>query len=839
MSDVLQRTLRQWLRERVRAAFGHRPSASALVVWCDPQRAWKDLLLAAAEGEMYELWVADEHELLLRQRFAAAPRQRPCLVWLPTAVERLTYFKVYALQAEAALDLSLAQGLTEFGLDLPADQPEVIEALPAYAREWLDYTLQDWRVRLGPAPRLDEAVILQVLAADGWALDELVQPELQPVLNRRLQQDYGLPLVNPREVESWRQHCLAALLATQADALLPAQPLPKRDLIIGGKAQRDRALHLLDEWQKRLDYTDAFERLALRADRQAGLEFWARSLSELPPPLAAPGVEQAALQLEIERLDRLQDFDALAARLEQAAPRYLAHAAAFWGSRARARLPWDLLAELAAAAGRLRAARQVEDAWSTAAQALAWYTAEGWQVDQASECLFREDIARLTALPGGLAGVRARLARAYLRLLDRLNAAFSELLAAQPDSAAALPLDYAGTRLAAALEAQGKQPAAVLALDACRYEVGCRIAAAINRGEPAPRAVVQAVRAPLPSITPLGMPFCLAAPGAGLQVDLDAAGSWQVTAAGFAGNLAQAAPRREWLKKTYKLKEDALLGLGDALEAAARGRLTPKTHGRLLFVFDAELDDHDGVLEPYGMDAVAARYVALVRQLRAAGYNAIFIVTDHGFYHGQPEEDEREVGKPDGEIRWKSRRAMVGTDLKHGTALIAPIPYSDLQCCTPRGANVFKTYGRLGFFHGGATLQELITPFVQVIWPVRGRKIGVVLKPISQITSLAQRVQLGPEATQPDLFNKVDEGLTGRLARLRVIIPESGKAVFKSTAAVPIDPAGEAQTLELALVEGSRAALGAALEIQALDADDDEILDRRQVILQVEVDDWL
>ena len=53
----------------------------------------------------------------------------------------------------------------------------------------------------------------------------------------------------------------------------------------------------------------------------------------------------------------------------------------------------------------------------------------------------------------------------------------------------------------------------------------------------------------------------------------------------------------------------------------------------------------------------------------------------------------------------------------------------------PRSVNAFRTYGGLGFFHGGATLQELVIPVVVATWPAKASKVEVVLKPVGHIAT--------------------------------------------------------------------------------------------------------
>lgn len=110
-------------------------------------------------------------------------------------------------------------------------------------------------------------------------------------------------------------------------------------------------------------------------------------------------------------------------------------------------------------------------------------------------------------LPAHLLAVRDALRLAYQRHLDHINQAFSELLAHHP-----LPADlpYAGTTIAREVgKANKNRPVAVVILDACRFDVGHRLAALLNAGEPQERVEISAARAPIPAITAIGMPHAL------------------------------------------------------------------------------------------------------------------------------------------------------------------------------------------------------------------------------------------------------------------------------------------------------------------------------------------
>jgi hypothetical protein len=292
---------------------------------------------------------------------------------------------------------------------------------------------------------------------------------------------------------------------------------------------------------------------------------------------------------------------------------------------------------------------------------------------------------------------------------------------------------------------------AVLVLDACRYELGCRLAAMLNEGEPATRAEVLPAVAPLPSITDLGMAFALGWESAQIAVRLQS-GNWLVTAEGFPGNLAQAEQRREWLRQHYKLRDRAILSVDDVLSHSS-DPLSVKALGRLIFVFGDELDSdgHEGRLKIAG-----------------SGYQA---------------------------------------------------------------------YGGLGYFHGGATLQELVIPVVTVSWPRKSQKIPAVLKPIERIERMLQKIEVASGAVQQDLVGGVDDALVSRSVLVKAIDTTTGKTLFKTDPAT-LEPGGGALAMTLRKVPGAQGKFGSEVHLQLLDADDDELLETAAVRLSVELDEW-
>jgi len=547
--------------------------------------------------------------------------------------------------------------------------------------------------------------------------------------------------------------------------------------------------------------------------------------------MASRAVENALFETEAERLARIDDHNSLARQLEDRQPFYAAHARGFWGSRAENKVPWQSLLVLAQAAALLQHQADVERGWKTPREAVEWFTAGGWTIDRQGELLFRDD----SEWHSSLLGIRSRLRRAYLRRIDRCNAVFSDLLHHQ--GFAALQLPFAGEVLANLRPA--KDAMAVLVLDACRFDLGVRIAEAIDKGEPARRSEVLAARAPLPSITALGMVFAIADDANQVKVDLteETPAKWRVTAPDGTHDLATAEARRDWLRKRFKLKSGATSDVKSVLEAEPP---LPKETGRLLFVFGDEFDvqGHEGELRFSGADEHIARYTRVIRRLRAAGYNMVAIVTDHGFIQWCPENDEIERDLPTGEILWRSRRAFVGRDLKHPTAINVPVEGSDLECRIPRSVNAFQTYGGIGFFHGGATLQELVTPVVIFRWPKKAEKVAAVLTPITEIISLKPRVEVkaGAGAGQAALFG-ADPQATGRQIVVKVVEPGSGRRLFKSQSH-KLGAEGQPVTMILEREQTEICARGTHLRVEVRDADNDELLDHCKVELKVDLEEW-
>ncbi len=828
-------SLKTWLIAQIKAALPAKGKPPPFMVWYDPDREWIDLLRLAAEPAGVELWAPpagepDPHELVLRDRFAHEPRRRR-IIWLPRARADVTYFKVYELAAERGWTRSLAEALVDYGVPVARrHEAELRPILALQARTWFDHPRSVWQELTPSAAKgalFDDSRILDVLTSEGALFPALRAEGVFPVFVSRVMDELGLPDPSKGPEGEWRIQAMQRLLLMEATASGGTPPLGARDLPAG--PVRDRALRLLKTCQNDRRHNVGFERVVLEADRHLGLDTWARSQSAPPRTSASRAVEEALLGQQIERFERIEsDVLLLARELASGFTEIAERARGFWGEHAGRPVAWGQLKQLAEAACVLTHYHNTPHTWATARDMVDAYARDIWRIERAGESLFRET----PGISDPMHRIRARLRRAYQRTIDALGREFSQRLdVAGP--ALALDVSSAGEQVLKELGEKKQLPTALVILDAFRFELACRLAERLQLQDPPERLEVEPALAPVPSITALGMPFALPIPRSKLHVAWTTGKrpQWSVTTDGWSGDLTVAENRRRWLIEKGGAK--ACLTTHEVLEGARLRELGEP--GKLLFVYGDEFDrdGHEGSLELSGAEDHLERYANVIRALRAAGYARVIVTTDHGFFHWQPETDERDDMPRGDDILVQSRRAVVGHGLTHATALRLRVPCSDLEVYVPRSVNAFRTYGALGFFHGGATLQELVIPVVIAVWSGKRKKTPVSLRKLEFITSLQPHLEL-VSGVQSGLF--ADGSLLPRSVLVRVVAQDI--LVFHHHEPAVVDP-GKPTILTLKLVDPKPdVALGTPLRIEVRDADNGDFIMAMDTVLKVEISAW-
>ena len=159
-----------------------------------------------------------------------------------------------------------------------------------------------------------------------------------------------------------------------------------------------------------------------------------------------------------------------------------------------------------------------------------------------------------------------------------------------------------------------------------------------------------------------------------------------------------------------------------------------KTEGRafvkqydLIYLYNNKIDDTGDSLksEDDVFDSVETELdflVKLVKKIANSAGTNIIITSDHGFSFQESKlaDSDFTISKHTGKV-WKSnRRFVIGKDLKGDTATKAFRGTqlninSDVDILIPKSINRLRVSGASSrFIHGGATLQEIVTPMIRV-----------------------------------------------------------------------------------------------------------------------------
>jgi hypothetical protein len=76
---VKDRSFKNWLHEQIQFILAKPASPAPFILWCDPQREWKEILQKTC-ADVVELWIGEGHELLLRHRFTSE-EGKPRVIW--------------------------------------------------------------------------------------------------------------------------------------------------------------------------------------------------------------------------------------------------------------------------------------------------------------------------------------------------------------------------------------------------------------------------------------------------------------------------------------------------------------------------------------------------------------------------------------------------------------------------------------------------------------------------------------------------------------------------------------------------------------------------------------
>ncbi len=841
----MNRSLQQRMIDTIREVFGRKQGA--WLVWCDPQGYWEPLLqhvLSKASKVLKDVpflsvteYTADDFGSPARRREVQAliDANTSFVLHVRTAKEEFGWLWSQTLLAEEIYEESLRDQLLAWGWRPQSilTSPDVVAQL---AKQRIQEDPAEWG---GDTIQSQPQLLLNILAGgaintpneeqedDGLTVDLTVLnltinaaglPELTPTTDA-----IGRQRFDEQDLERWRIQCVAMLLVTQAHSLAPDHIRTHEYLIPTEK--RNFALDLIRRWIDSLKLRKGLPARILEADRLLSLGNFLIGASIRQGPFLSHTAERALFIALCQRLLEKKDR----ALLEDIVPLYddlNRHALDFWGDKAdkphTQAIPWGELARLSEAVTTLLDATS-RSPWAKPSDAVEWYIQVGWRIEQAGEQILQH----LTKTTKELLDLITPLREAYRNHWEHLMIEWSDVWCS---AKCPLPeMKSQGEWLKDELKASDR-PTAVIVIDALRYDIGMAIQQQVNNNEGVERVSVVAARTALPTITAVGMGMALPLAESDLCAEI-VKGKWQLYQKGQTLDLSIAENRREWLTTHYKVAPDAMLQLADVRTSGVVP--APKEKRPLLFLFDAIIDKlgHDEELEGWGTKQIQDSYVKTIELLRDNGWERVLIVTDHGFIHW-PGSIERKVS-PLPDATYSSRRAMAYPAETQFEGPQGLAPGGKWRIAVSNGAACFRAYGGLGFFHGGASLQEWIVPCLKIAWPIQARPVTVAMQRLDKILSLRQRIVL--EIQHAGLFS--DNSILSRQVEVIVRDREQQIVLFRTKRTL-IKPEDGSVAVTIEPLDNVEATRHTVLLIELRDARTNEILDRQTSTLMIALENW-
>jgi hypothetical protein len=268
------------------------------------------------------------------------------------------------------------------------------------------------------------------------------------------------------------------------------------------------------------------------------------------------------------------------------------------------------------------------------------------------------------------------------------------------------------------VQPRGQSPVAYFLVDALRFEMGREL---LQQLAPLGEYSCSPAIAALPTITKVGMAALMpgAAAGFGVRDERE-----RLIAQISDVDLPDLATRQKLLRSRIPQVVD--LELGELLTLSPQKLGQHLKDAPLVVVRSQEIDalgeSGSTLLARQVMDTIIGNVARAVRKLANVGIGQIVITADHGHLFALERGDDMKTESPAGQRVELHRRCWVGrgASLPGGTVRVsgADLGYTtDLEFVFPRGLGVFKAGGDLSYHHGGASLQELVVPVIQVRVP--------------------------------------------------------------------------------------------------------------------------
>ena len=682
--------------------------------------------------------------------------------------------------------------------------------LAKYVKVNLDRDESFWKSKVLTAAAIEESIVgdvmerlLRFLADPAHEWEVLRQQGIADEFCSQVAAQYGENTSLPDDPEGWAAAFVRSLIAQEiyeatgspADfPLISELPKPKH---------RAAARKFLAHWQRDRDHLETYRMWARRIDAKIDLRAWAEH---------KPGAAHALHSLAAERwkkfLQQLKQVEQSESELRSylLEKREIAEeeVKGFWSSGTGDLPGWGLTLELIHLVERVEKALGMLNPSLTPSDLVGAYIKDWHQIDLAHWRLLaaarRADEMEVLA---------AAADRFYTKYLDAVGQAFYNAFrdAAQwpPNGCQSV------SELASVLFSSSAARKAILVVDALRFDLADALQASLGEGE------LTGYVANVPSETWVGMTSLLPAPDAHLEIK---GGKPVLISPAAGGDLNYRSYRWKLLEAAgaNHLGADAKGNRKDEIHHLQELAEKPASLPQLLVLFDRGVDElgHGANYEVIlHFEELIATLGRAVRKLKSWGYSEIHVVTDHGFVLLNANANIQPLELSKSQLVLSASRWGI-TDASQKLP-IASVPFlldPNWQVALPPGLRSFAEPGR--FFHGGATLQEVVIPHLKFISMTAPRRMSVIVElPKTEIFTLAVKIELTPETPAPkDLFDTQVEGL-----KLRIFLgaPEAPRSNEKIIEIEPgsVDPI----SITLFLNREPTIAAGAEIPLQVLDQD--------------------
>jgi len=327
----------------------------------------------------------------------------------------------------------------------------------------------------------------------------------------------------------------------------------------------------------------------------------------------------------------------------------------------------------------------------------------------------------------------------------------------------------------------------VIISDALRYECGVELSSKIlaeNKKRDRFSATISSMLSSLPSYTQLGMASLLPHKKLSIRNKNDIVFIDDKSSSGTAN--------RDKILKSYD-ENSMAIGYEDFLKYKRDDGRALVKNVSVVYIYHDEIDKMGEKNEIKTFDAVQSTFetiIKIIKQISNFNGSNILITSDHGFLYTNQMTQDSEFCKVEvqGAIK-QNRRFIIGQNLESSTCLSK---YSgadlgidgDNEYLIPKSINKIRVQGGGNrFVHGGATLQELVIPLIEVHIG-KGKKeikqVNVDIIPIRSISTNTVNISLYQseivdDKTKPITLKIVFQSADG------VILSDEFKHTFNST----------------------------------------------------------